>query len=305
MRYRPLGSTGIAVSALTLNLADAPGMKSGDWTTLAYAALENGINSFEVTGRDPAIIDGLSEALKSVARRLVFVGLRLGNAQGGGRDFSAATLTHTTQAAIARSGLEYLDLVMLDDPTSNEFTPEALTALKDLKREGLVNMLGVTGRDEAIEAYILTEAFNLLCTPYNMQSGWRERHRMKLAQERDMAVMGYDFYPDAIRDRNKIEPISPIAKSGWLRRPPPQPVGPPPTDPYAFLDETSNWTAQEVCLAYALTEPALASVEIVCTQPDDLTKLSETPDRDLPNGLGSRVEMARFGTAASPVAAKA
>jgi diketogulonate reductase-like aldo/keto reductase len=303
MRYRPLGASGVAVSALTLNLADAPGLKTSDWTALAYAALENGINSFEVTGRDPAILDGLSEALKSVARRLVFVGLRLGNAVDGRRDFSAATLTRTTQAAIARSGLEYLDLVMLDDPGNAEFTPEALTALKELKRDGQVNMLGVSGRDEAIEAYILTEAFNLLGTSYNMQSGWRERHRMKLAQERDMAVIGYDFYPDTIRDRNKIEPISPIAKSGWLRRPPPP--GPIPTDHYAFLDETANWTAQEVCLAYALTEPALASVEIVCTQPDELSKLAETPDRDLPNGLGSRVEMARFGTASTPASAQA
>jgi diketogulonate reductase-like aldo/keto reductase len=303
MRYRPLGASGVAVSAVTLNLADAPGMKTSDWTALTYAALENGINSFEITGRDPAIIDGVAEALNSVARRLVFVGMRLGNSPDGKRDFSAATLARTTQAAIARSGLDYLDFVMLDDPSSDELSPEALNALKDLKRHGQATLLGVGGRDDAIEAYILTEAFNLFCTPYNMQSGWRDRHRMKMAQERDMAVVGYDFYPDSLRDRNKIEPISPIAKSGWLRRPPPP--GPTPPDPYAFLDDTANWTAEEVCLSYALTEPALASVQVVCTQPDLLTKLAEVPDRDLPNGLGSRVEMARFGAAATPIAAKA
>jgi aryl-alcohol dehydrogenase-like predicted oxidoreductase len=303
MRYRPLGASGVAVSAVTLNLADTPGMKTSDWKALAYAALENGINSFEVTGRDPAILDGLAAALPAVARRLVFVGMRLGYSPEGRRDFSAATLSRTTQAAIARSGLEYLDLVMLDDPTSEEFTSEGLNALKELKREGKVNLLGVCGRDEAIEAYILTQAFNLLCLPYNMQSGWRDRHWMKLAQERDMAVVGYDFYPDSLRDRNKIEPISPIAKSGWLRRPPP--AGPKLPDPYAFLDGTANWTAQEVCLAYALTEPALASVHVISSNPDLLTKLAEVPDRDLPNGLGSRVEMARFGSAAMPAAAKA
>jgi hypothetical protein len=302
MRYRHLGSSGIAVSALTLNLADVPGFRAKEWTTMIYSALENGINSFEICGRDPAIIDGVAEALGSIARRLVFVGLRLGYAPDGRRDFSAATLSRTTEAVIARSGLQFLDLVTLDDATSDELSPEALNALKDIKRDGKATMLGIRGIDEAIEAYILTEAFDLLAIPYNMQSGWRERHRMKLAQERDMAVLGYDFYPDTIRDRNTVEPISPAAKIGWLRRPPPP--GPIPHDHYAFLDETPNWTAEEVCLSYALTEPALASVQVACIQPDDLTKLADVPDRDLPNGLGSRVEMARFGTAGK-VAAKA
>jgi hypothetical protein len=100
-----------------------------------------------------------------------------------------------------------------------------------------------------------------------------------------------------------VEPISPVAKSGWLRRPPPP--GPIPHDHYAFLDETANWTAEEICLSYALTEPALASVQVTSIEPELLTKLADVPDRDLPNGLGSRVEMARFGAAGKPVAAKA
>ena len=304
MRYRPLGATGVAVSALTLTVADNPGYRANEWTALAYAALENGINSFEIVGRDPAVIEGLAEAFTSVARRLLFVGMRLGYNPEGRRDFSASCMAGSIQAAISRGNLEYLDFVMLDDPAGDELPPEGLKALKEMKRDGKVNQLGVRGRDEAIEAYILTESFDLLSIPYNMQSGWRERHRMKLAQERDMAVIGYDFYPDSLRDRNVVEPISQVAKSGWLRRPPP--AAPIPHDYYAFLDETANWTAEEICLSYALTEPALASVQVASTQAEFLTKLADVPDRDLPNGLGSRVEMARFGTAGVPaVAAKA
>ena len=140
----------------------------------------------------------MAEAFTSVSRRLLFIGLRMGVNLEGRRDFSGASLTATTQAAITRGGLEYLDFVMLDDPAGDELPPDGLKALKEKKREGKVNQLGVRGRDEAIEAYILTEAFDLLSTPYNMQSGWRERHRMRMAQERDMAVIGYDYYPNSL-----------------------------------------------------------------------------------------------------------
>jgi aryl-alcohol dehydrogenase-like predicted oxidoreductase len=300
MRYRPLGATGVAVSTLTLSVADNPGFRASEWTALAYSALENGINSFEIVGRDPAVIEGLAEAFTSVARRLLFVGLRLGYNSEGRRDFSASCMAGSIQAAVSRGNLEYLDFVMLDDPAGDELPPEGLKALKEMKRDGKVNQLGVRGRDEAIEAYILTESFDILSIPYNMQSGWRERHRMRMAQDRDMAVIGYDYYPDSLANRNALEPIAP-PKAHWLtgRKPPPPTI----IDPYAFLDETQQWTAEEICLAYALTEPALASVEIRPCQAEALEALSEVPDRDLPNGLGSRVEMARFG--ATPVAAGA
>jgi aryl-alcohol dehydrogenase-like predicted oxidoreductase len=300
MRYRPLGATGVAVSALTLTVADNPGYRASEWTALAYSALENGINSFEIVGRDPAVIEGLAEAFTSVARRLLFVGLRLGCNPEGRRDFSASCMAGSIQAAVSRGNLEYLDFVMLDDPAGDELPPEGLKALKEMKRDGKVNQLGVRGRDEAIEAYILTESFDVLSIPYNMQSGWRERHRMRMAQDRDMAVLGYDYYPDSLANRNALEAIAP-PKANWLA--PRKPAPPPPIDPYAFLDETQNWTGEEICLAYALTEPALASVEINPNQAEAVEALAEVPDRDLPNGLGSRVEMARFG--ATPAAAVA
>ncbi|CAN5138054.1 hypothetical protein BH11PSE2_BH11PSE2_15440 [soil metagenome] len=298
MRFRPFGANGMAVSAVSLALTDAPGLpRPQDWTALVYAALENGINTFEIIGRDPAILDGLAVALQSVERRLVFVGIRLGaSATRMGRDFSPRTLFHTVEATVTRTDLQYLDLVMLDDPASDELSPEALTTLKELRNEGRVNQLGVAGEDEAIDTYILTEAFDVLATPYNLLSGWRERHRLKSSGERDMAVIGYDFYPSAIRNQQKAE-ASVVAKAaGWLRKqaaPAPNPLSGAGT--YAFLSETPGWTPEEICLAYALTEPALATVQITTDQAARLPELAAVADRDLPAGAGSRVEMARFG----------
>ena len=70
-------------------------------------------------------------------------------------------------------------------------------------------------------------------------------------------------------------------------------------DSYAFLDATHNWTAEEICLAYALTEPALATVQLFAPSLDRLERLAETPEREMPPGLSAQIEMARW----SPVPA--
>jgi len=44
-------------------LSDGSGRtRPADWTALIYAALESGINCFEVAGLEPAIMDGLAQA---------------------------------------------------------------------------------------------------------------------------------------------------------------------------------------------------------------------------------------------------
>ena len=110
MRYRPFGQTGTAVSAVSLALTDMRGWDAGDWRALVHAALEQGINAFEIVGRSPAIVDGLAAGLDGLERRLVFVGLRLGVPVNGQRDYSAQTLCGAIQSTVARSGLEYLDV---------------------------------------------------------------------------------------------------------------------------------------------------------------------------------------------------
>src|ERR1039458_1200087 len=111
MRFRPLGKSGMVVSSISLALSDrAPVARPADCRALVYAAFENGINAFEVQGDGPGIIDGLSQALKAVERRLVYVALRvgvkLGPAGSSVRDFSAEALNRTVDAMLKRSGLD-------------------------------------------------------------------------------------------------------------------------------------------------------------------------------------------------------
>ena len=299
MRYRPLGNTGMAISTIALALNNSGGrLRASNWVALIYAALENGINAFHFHGTHAAMIDGAAQALKAVDRRLIFVGWWLGwNIAPTGavvRDFAPDALEHSVQSAIARTGLEYLDAGILDDPHSDELSPQALESMKRMRDDGQIRLLGVSGDGEATDAYISTGHFDLVATTFSIASGWKERLRLKAAIERDMAVIGYGYHPDSVAHR------AGQPKAAWGSR----------TNPlegagsYAFLDHTPHWTAKEICLAYALTEPSLCTVEIQADRIDRLEALAVAPDRDLPPGVPAQIEMARFMRQPPPERAK-
>ncbi|HEX4179343.1 MAG TPA: aldo/keto reductase [Caulobacteraceae bacterium] len=302
MRFRPLGKSGMVVSTISLSLSDRAAVaRPSDWVTLIYTAFENGINSFEVHGDAPALIDGLAQAMRAVERRLVYIAWRVGTRLGPGgvvmRDFSAGALCRMVDGVLARSGVGYLDAVVLDDPQTQEFSPQALDQLKLMRADGRARMLGVAGQDDALDALLTTGAFDVLYLPYSLTSGWAERRRLKAAVERDMGVIGYDYYPKTFYGAAGAAP----KQGGWSRL---KPTAPPQqtrsNDPlagagtYAFLNRTRNWTPEEICLAHALTEPSLSSVQVTAERSDRIEAMAAIPDREMPPGVSAQIEMARF-----------
>jgi aryl-alcohol dehydrogenase-like predicted oxidoreductase len=290
MRFRPLGPTGMAVSAISLKLSDNPARNTAAaWVPLIYSAFENGVNAFELVGRQPALIEGFAQAVRAVERRLLFVALRLGQANpaaGVGRDFSADGVLLALESFLARCPIGYVDAVVLDDPDAEELSSRALDGLRAMREAGRARMLGIAGDRPAIETHIASSAFDLVLTPFNLASGWKDRQRLKAATTRDMAVIGYDYWPDQIRQgvavsSRKAPPRkgkAPLAGAGS----------------YQFLHQTRNWASEEICLAFALTEPSLASVQIVPDRPEQIEALSQVTERDLPVGVAAQIEMARF-----------
>ena len=168
---------------------------------------------------------------------------------------------------------------------------EAANEAKEARAAGKVRMLGVAGEDDAIDAYIASGAFDLLVTPFNLASGWKQRLRLKAAVERNMGVIGYDHHPRQLRDAAVAAP----KPSFWGGRPKAL-AG---AGTYAFLDATPGWTSEALCLAYALTEPCLATVQIVADGQARVESLAQVAECDLPAGVGAQIEMARFGAVAT------
>ena len=295
MRYRPLGGTGTVISAVSLALNDVPGRRRmEDWRDLVYRALESGVNAFEIVGLNPAIVEGVGEGLRSIDRHLVFVALRLGPTPKG-RDFSPAFLARSVESVIARTGLGFLDLCLLDDPGENELPADSLAILKALRAAGRTKLIGVRGQGTALDAYISTGAFDALAMPYSLASGWLDRHRLKAAAEQDMAVLGYDFWPEAFHEPERKAVQATVKRTLWGKVKTSEYVSPiTGAGTYAFLHETPGWTAEDICLAYALTEPAIASLQISTESAERLTELADISEREMPNGVASRIEMARF-----------
>ena len=282
----------MVVSSISLSLNDRTStVRASDWVSLIYAAFENGINAFDVSGDSPGLIDGLGTALRAVERHLVYVSWRVGTRMGPAgaltRDFSANYLGGVVDAVLARTGIEYLDAVVLDDPRTEEFSPEALDALKVMRARGRAKMLGVAGQDEALDALLSTGAFDLLYLPFSLSAGWIERRRLRAAIDRDMGVVAYDYYPKSFHANAVAGPKA----AGWGRTKASPLAG---VGTYAFLENTRNWSAEEICLAHVLTEPSLASVQISAERAERIEALAAVPDRDLPPGVSAQVEMARF-----------
>lgn len=284
MRYRPFGTSGMAVSALTLRLADSSRLRTNDWRALVFTALENGINSFQVEGDSPDLLRGAAEAFASVERRLLFIAWRV---RGDSATLDQRAVDGLLGSAFEGLSLDYLDLVLINDPLAPSLPPAFDAGLRALHQSRAVRGLGIASRGDIDPRLLKGGLVTAVSSPFNLSSGWAERHRIRHAAQNDFAVIGEDFWPQALHEGGELAGPKP---SLWRRR----------TDPladvggYDFLHATLGWSAEEICLGYALTEPSLATVRITADTRADVERLAAVVERDLPNGVCAQIEMARF-----------
>lgn len=296
MRYRPFGATGKAVSAVSLLLREAPNMATpGQWRQLTYAAMENGINCFEIAaGADVAAL-GVGESLRAVERRLLFLAWRLRGDPNG--VLTAQAIGASIRDGLAKTGASYFDLVMMDETAYETLAEGALDYLISLRTAGICLQLGVVGDGDAADASVRSGFFDVLATPFNLASDWQARRRIKDASEANMTLLAYDPFPSHL--------LSKGAGSRAGASPPPSAMGArrglfTKSEPlsgagtYAFLYETKGWSPEEICLAYVLTEPTFATQQIEVFRPDVVERLAGVCDRDMPTGVAAQIEMARF-----------
>ncbi len=283
MRYRPLGVTGRTVSAVTLVVGDEP---KGDAARvkLVYAALESGVNSFELRSADPDVARALGKGLLAVEREMVVVSLRTPWEARTGRD----AVMGPVENALLASRLGYLDLLVLDEWPQLDM--ELLHALAAAKASERVTCVGASG--EAFDRGRHRAEIDALVCAYNLQAGWPERNRIRNAVERGKFVIGQDSYPELGAGPAAASSAAPAGRGlfKFSKRPPPIEK----TGGYEFMRRTPGWSPDEICLAYALTEPALASVVIEAFTPEDVERLAAVAERELPTGMPAQIEMARF-----------
>jgi hypothetical protein len=274
----------MAVSALTLRLADGSRLRANDWRALVFTALENGINSFQVEGDSPELLKGAGEAFASVDRHLLFLTWRV---RGDAALLGQQAVDSLLGSAFEGLGLSYVDLVLINDPLGPALPPAFDAGLRSLHQSRAIKGLGIASRGDIDPRLLQNGLVTAVSSPFNLSSGWAERHRIRTASQQNFAVIGEDFWPQALREGGEMAAPKP---SLWRRR----------SDPladiggYEFLHTTQGWSGEDICLGYALTEPSLATVRITADTPAEVERLAAVVERDLPNGVCAQIEMARF-----------
>lgn len=282
MRYRPLGRFGQTISAVTLALGERP---EGDAarTRLVYAALESGVNAFEL--REAGAAGALGRALQALERRMVVVMLRLSGAHRLDRDAVVAAI----EQPLLNGRFGRFDAVIVDGPA--RLTDDGWDALEAARDAGRLRAVGACG--EGVSAALARPQLDLLGSAYHLGSEWADRNRIKTAVEAGRSVIGDGFHPRlGVGRADEAPPKRGLFSLGR------KPAAIERAHGYEFLARTANWKADEICLAYALTEPCLATVVIEATTPEDVERLAAVCEREMPTGLAAQIEMARFSQAA-------
>jgi aryl-alcohol dehydrogenase-like predicted oxidoreductase len=281
MRYRPFARTGIAVSALSLSLDGADDAKKpSDWRDLIHAAFEEGVNAFEIIRPTMALLTGFAEGASVVKRSLIFAALRV----DAGVD--AESLERWVAQVISRAGIGELNLLTTDAGVTR--AEGMLAALQRLQTAEMVHQLAVAGAGDLLAEDVAAGHFDAIVTPFNMLSTWRDRNLVRKALEQQMGVIACDPFPAALA--GLLEATEVATKPGWFKRPKPL-AG---MGTYAFLGATRGWSAEQLCVAYALTEPAVATVQMPVESRKHLAELAIAADRDMPSTVSAQIEMARF-----------
>lgn len=275
MRYRSFGDRLTSVSAITLRL-DATRRKgqAADWRSFVFAALEAGINTFEIGHTSVPMLVGVAEAFAAVERRLFMVGWRT-TLSGG-----AIETAQRTNALAASLGLTQVDILTLelDSPLPDK------SVLADLRQTEVARWLTVAGPDNVIDAAIADGQFDGVVMKTDPTGGWNDRNRMRAAAGRGMAVI-------AVEVGLEIGVTEETPDKGGLfdlfrRRE--APAAP------SFRVNVPGWTEQQIALAHALTDTAISTVIVQPACTPTLDGLVWAVERDLPGGAHAQIEMARF-----------
>lgn len=176
-----LGADGPDVSALALGGASLGGVydevSQAQANAVVAAALETGVNLIDVAPyygatRAEAV---LGVALRGVAREDFVLMTKVGRRGDKSWDFTREAVLRSLDESRARLGVDRIDVLQCHDieyGDRRQLLDEALPALRDLKAQGVVGRIGVTGYDlDLLESVALAESVDTVmayCT-YTLQ----------------------------------------------------------------------------------------------------------------------------------------
>jgi aryl-alcohol dehydrogenase-like predicted oxidoreductase len=164
MRYRPLGATGIQVSAYALGammLGSLGNPDRRDGVRVIHRALEAGITFIDTADRYGDSEEVVGEALKGRRDEVVLATKFSGAVDDdiNHRGASRRWIMEAVEGSLRRLQTDYIDLYQLHRPQPGTDIDETLSALTDLVRHGKVRAIGSSSMrgSEIVEAQWMSE----------------------------------------------------------------------------------------------------------------------------------------------------
>jgi D-threo-aldose 1-dehydrogenase len=260
-RRRPLGRTGIAVSALGLGGAPI----GGRFGPVAREAVRAVV--VEILDRDLNLVD--TAARYSDGRGEADLGAALADVPRSDYVLSCkVAATATFDASLERLGVEFVDVALLHDPyeASEDELADALAELAELRSRGLARAIGV-GIGEVDVLLRGIEAFEVDCVlvsgRYTLLDQSAGRELLPLCLERGIGVVLGSAFNSGILATG----AAPGARFAYRDAPP---------DVVANVRELERLCAERgvpllaAALQFALAHPAVSSVLVGTTSPRHL-----------------------------------
>jgi aryl-alcohol dehydrogenase-like predicted oxidoreductase len=291
MRYRPFGRSGLALSTIGLHLSAHVLTKNrGLSEKLITAALENGINTYHFDSADPKTLRAAADIFAVVERRLLFISITACDTAVDGMSYELTPLKDRLRGAIKDSGLQWLDLVLFDKAGTTTLPDNSYDFVKTLQRSKMLRYIGARAQTADMADLIHSRRFDVIRTGFDIDSTWDKRRQIDTAIANEMAIFAEDTFPDNYRKASDLIPRE--AKRGWFGAKAKNPLAGAGT--YAFLHQTPDWTPEELCLGYALSQPSLSCIYVEADNAAHLESLAHVPERHLPSSVPAQIEMARF-----------
>jgi len=258
MERRPLGKTGLEVSALGFGGAEI-GYQSAALETverLLGSALDAGLNVID-TAECYAGSEELIGRAVGHRRDAFHLFTKCGHASGlPGEDWDPQMLRASIDRSLLRLGTDRVDLVQLHSCDEAKLRQgDVIAVLREARDAGKTRLIGYSGDHEAARYAVECGAFDTLQTSVSIADQEPITLTLPLARERGMGVIAK----------------RPIANAAWTKAEVPE-------DDYAFpyfkrlralaYDFLSGADAASVALRFTLAQPAVSTAIVGTQNPD-------------------------------------
>ena len=291
MQYRRCLHSGLALSALRLRLsAHAYRKTPGAVREIVERGLENGINAFQIDSADAGFLNQIAQVLKVVDRGVLFISMTARDNYGVAYEngINVDTLKQRLTEAFRLPGLQRLDLLSFQAAEYRALTAEDHAFLHHLIQGGMIGQVGVQIETADFPNILDIGQPTSLLTNFDVTASKARRHMLETASRMDLSVFGQNYYPARLLQGGQGESIRSHLQNVQDGD---APQGP---SKYSFLFNEIGWTAQEICLGFALSQPALVNVGVVARDSDHLDRLAKVVGRTLPRALHAHIELGTF-----------